>query len=130
MKPKRIIIIDDDELDIRLCKIHIRHALQQTEAISFTVPEDGLNYIKSTYSTNESVPTILLLDVNMPAMSGWEFLDIFDNSDEKIKDQINVHILSSSVDSRDKDKAASNKYVKSYLVKPVTAETILKLIEE
>ena len=130
MKPKRFIIVDDDELDIRLCKLHIKHTVQQMETVACTMPEEGLNYILKVYDDGVSVPSILLLDVNMPTMNAWEFLEKFYAFDQKIKDQITIYILSSSVDQRDQDKAAINKYVKGYLIKPITADVIKKLYAE
>ena len=66
----------------------------------------------------EECPTVLLLDINMPGMNGWEFLEKYDNIDSAIKSRITVFLLSFSIDHRDKQMAANNKYVKGFLTKP------------
>jgi CheY-like chemotaxis protein len=75
---------------------------------------------------NEST-SIILLDLNMPIMSGWEFLERFEELDEIIKKQVKIYILSSSVDPRDKERAGKNKDVEDYIVKPLTKEIVLEI---
>jgi CheY-like chemotaxis protein len=130
MKPVRFIIVDDDDLDIRLCKLCIKHTLPNVEVVGFTSPEEGLIYLETAFSMQNWVASILLLDINMPTMSGWEFIEKYDALDRKIKNQIRIYFLSSSVDSRDQDKAAANKYITGYHIKPVTAPLIHKLFED
>jgi CheY-like chemotaxis protein len=130
MKPTRFIIVDDDNLDIKLCKLYIRHTLPDIEIVSFNIAEEALIYFQSAFSIEFPANSVLLLDVNMPGISGWEFLEKYDALDQKIKDQIRIYILSSSVDLRDQKKAASAKYISGYLIKPVTTVLINKLYEE
>ncbi|MNL74351.1 hypothetical protein D3C87_1999770 [compost metagenome] len=63
----------------------------------------------------------------MPILSGWDFLEVFDDFDDNIKEQIKIYILSSSIDQNDKDSAASNKNISAYIEKPLTKEIIRKL---
>lgn len=129
MKTERFILIDDDFLNNNLCKLYIRHIFPLMEIISFTLPERGFHYVETEFNGAGSIGTILLLDINMPQMTGWDFLEKYDELDTKIKDQITIYILSSSVDSRDKNKAAENKYVKGYLEKPLEAEMIKRIYQ-
>ncbi|MNV98787.1 hypothetical protein D3C71_1940780 [compost metagenome] len=64
----------------------------------------------------------------MPILSGWDFLEVFDDFDDNIKEQIKIYILSSSIDQNDKDYAASNKNISAYIEKPLTKEIIRKLV--
>ena len=127
MKPTHIILVDDDPLSNNLCKLYIRHALPEMEVVDFTLPERGFNYLETIFKKQDTSVAILLLDINMPQMSGWDFLEKFNALDQKIKDRITIYILSSSVDLRDINKAAHNKYVKGYLEKPLEIETIKKI---
>ena len=95
---------------------------------SFTNPTDALDYIAEKFEASTLRKTILLLDINMPIMSGWEFLERFDAFNESIKAGIDVYILSSSVDPRDKDRSYANKNVRNYLLKPLTADAIKKVL--
>jgi CheY-like chemotaxis protein len=70
---------------------------------------------------------LLLLDINMPIMSGWEFLEMFDNLDFEVKDRVKICILSSSIDERDKVRSYANKNVLEFLVKPLTDKDIQRL---
>jgi response regulator RpfG family c-di-GMP phosphodiesterase len=102
--------------------------LGQTEVKAFVNPEIGLEYIQSEFTKPDSDDSaILLLDINMPIMSGWEFLEMFDNLSFETKDRIKVCILSSSIDERDKERSYANKNVIEFLVKPLTDKDILRI---
>ncbi|MCF8244468.1 MAG: response regulator [Saprospiraceae bacterium] len=126
------IIVDDDKLVIMFCSMMIRKASSQSKVNTFEVPESGLEFIgKAEFidKEDETAKTVLLLDINMPSMTGWEFLEYYDKLDEKIKDNLKIYILSSSVDARDMERAAANKYVKAFLVKPLTKEMLVTITE-
>ena len=124
---RKYILIDDDELNNLLCSMAIEEALGEAIDIKlFTVPEKGLEFIQNEY-VNTLEPTILFLDINMPSMTGWEFMEEYENLSELVKSQICVYILSSSVDHRDIDMAEANKNVKGFLSKPLEQDTILNV---
>jgi len=122
----RFVVIDDDPLNNALCQMVINIAVAGAEVKTFTVPETGFKYIATEYSRNGK-KAILLLDLNMPTMSGWEFLERFERLDEKIKNRFKIYVLSSSVDPRDKERAASNKNVLDYIIKPLTKEIVVTI---
>lgn len=123
---EKFIIVDDDEINNIICKMAIENVLHNTDIATFEVPEDALSFIKGRY--NKKVEdTILLLDINMPTITGWEFLKQYEKFNDKVKKQISIYILSSSVDPRDKDAAEGNKYVKGFLSKPLENETIIRI---
>jgi response regulator RpfG family c-di-GMP phosphodiesterase len=129
MKPKKFITIDDDGFNNSLCKLIVRRTLGITDVESFTNAEKGLEYIVTSFKINGiQQPTILFLDINMPIMNGWEFLEYFDKLDPIIKRNIFVCILSSSVDSRDRKRAEANSNVYKYLVKPFSSEMLTDLM--
>jgi len=124
----RFVVIDDDPLNNALCKMIIKLALGKMDVRTFTLPEKGFQFIKTEYAVNMNESTsIILLDLNMPIMSGWEFLERFEELDEIIKKQVKIYILSSSVDPRDKERAGKNKDVEDYIVKPLTKEIVLEI---
>ncbi|MFM9944975.1 MAG: response regulator [Bacteroidia bacterium] len=131
MKPKRFIAIDDDGFNNSLCRLIIRRTLNITDVETFTEAEKGLEYIVTNFKkTGEQQPTIIFLDINMPTMNGWEFLDYFDKLDTAIKKNIHICILSSSVDSRDRKKAEADPNVFLYLIKPFSSEMINGVMAE
>ena len=130
MESLSFIVIDDDPVSNLICKLTLEMVLGKVEVKTFTNPEEGLRYIELEYSGKGEKTAALLLDINMPVMTGWEFLERFDNLNKNIKNSIVVYILSSSVDPRDKDRSYSNKNVKNYIVKPLTPGVIESLTEK
>jgi len=124
------IVIDDDQINNMLCKYSIRQVNGELETTTFLEPEKGFEFIVNTYSAaSAAMPSVLLLDINMPKWSGWDFLDKFEKLDAHIKNQIKVYMLSSSVDPKDIEKAKTNSNVVDYIVKPLNREIVLKIIE-
>jgi two-component SAPR family response regulator len=121
----RFIIVDDDEFNNKICTVTLEKIAQGADVKTFLDPLEAFIHIATEYSKpNHDATAILFLDINMPVMNGWEFLERFNELDESIKKRIKIYILSSSVDKRDMDRAKINKNVQHYLVKPLTKETI------
>lgn len=127
---KTFLFIDDDPLNNMICRMTIEMILGKVPSESFTNPQEGLDYLKTGFlEKDQSTRSVLLLDINMPLMSGWEFLDRFDDLPSGTKDRIQIYILSSSVDRRDKERSYANKNVKDFLVKPLTMETVMQMFQ-
>ncbi|HEY8938107.1 MAG TPA: response regulator [Cyclobacteriaceae bacterium] len=123
------IVIDDDLLNNMICKITLEMALGAVQVETFSNAEVALDFIRLNYddADNDDGVTLILLDINMPIMSGWEFLDSFDAFSEDIKKQFRIYLLSSSVDDRDKEKAKQNKNVIDYLSKPLSKDMVKQI---
>lgn len=121
------IVIDDDPFNNKICTLFLRKYFGDIEVKTFTEPEAALSFLAGhTPGTKQS---IVLLDINMPTMSGWEFLDEYEHVDSTIKNSLKIYILSSSVDERDKERAKQNKNVVGYLIKPLTTDAVAKLLK-
>ena len=123
---KNYIIIDDDFFYITISSIALKRALGDVKIKSFTEPEAGLEYFQNEYNRNLK-PAVLLLDINMPTLTGWEFMEEYERFSEEVKKNITVYIVSSSIDQYDKDKAKANKYIRGFISKPLDQETILSI---
>ena len=122
----RFVVVDDDPLNNAICQVIIKTTLADVEVKTFTLPEKVLEYILAEYSINGN-EAILLLDLNMPTMTAWEFLEEFEKLDERVKKRLKIYILSSSLDPRDIERASSNKNVFDYIVKPLTSEIVITI---
>lgn len=127
--PSSFIIIDNDPVNNFLCTLTIRDVQDAAEIKAFNFPVDGFNYIAKEYADTTN-HTVLLLDINMPGWSGWDFLDNFEKLEDKIKRQIKIYLLSSSIDVNDKHRAKENKNVSDYIEKPLSEKTVLSILDQ
>jgi len=116
---QRILLIDDDAGNNTVSRIFLKRVVIETEIVAFTDPEKGLDYIATEYAKNP-VTTILLLDLNMPILSGWDVLEKFEQFPESVKKYFTVYILTSSINQEDKRRAAEHPLVSAYIEKPMT----------
>lgn len=123
------IIIDDDRINNSICRMLIGKIFKEVDIKDFTVAQEGLEFMKKEYDKDENKSAILLLDINMPIMSGWDFLVLFDELDENLKKKFNIYIVSSSIDYSDIEQAKSNRHVIGFLSKPLSKDTILALVK-
>jgi len=121
-------IIDDDPFYLmgvtRLIEIH---SLCDTMHIYKNGKEaiEGLNGLINTPSL---IPDIILLDLNMPIMDGWEFLDVFVKQKIELSKEVTIYIVSSSINSEDLERAQEYSDVTDYVIKPVNAETLKEIL--
>ncbi len=90
--------------------------------------EDALHYFDNLIMhDNSDFPELILLDLNMPVMGGWEFLDNFSQTYARFFPATKVIVLSSTIDPRDVEKAHSYPMVLNFMSKPITVEMLEKL---
>ncbi len=105
------------------------------QVLTFHDPIAGFDYLIND-APNFSVthPVVLLLDINMPVMNGWVFLDKLNHfivdQNKSITGQLIIYVLSSSVDKKDIDKAMQYPNVVDYIIKPITKEIIRKVLDQ
>jgi CheY-like chemotaxis protein len=130
MKNKTTYIIDDDKLSIKLMSMLISKNKFCEEIISFNNSQAALNELTKNCNDSASLPDVILLDLNMPLLDGWQFLDEFGQL--PIKKEISIFIVTSSIDPSDIDMVKKYAIVKNYIMKPITAQKLKeasKLIE-
>ena len=122
----RFILIDDEMYSNKISKTFIKKLFPVAEVIEFLSPIEGLQFIHDTYKEH-SVPTAILLDINMPEMNGWQVLEKLLELPAIIKDCLSVYMLSSSIDPKDKQKAEAHILLKGYIEKPLSREILQQL---
>lgn len=123
-KPIEILLVDDDEMTIFIHEKIIDRCANKHPFKSFRTGQTCLEYIEQ--NDHEHKKYLVLLDINMPMMSGWEVLDRID----EIKPNATILIVmaTSSVDYEDKKKAENYPRVVHFFEKPLTIETCEKLL--
>ncbi|MEQ8534886.1 MAG: response regulator, partial [Imperialibacter sp.] len=79
-------------------------------------------------TSSDELPDVILLDINMPVMDGWQFLDEFVKIKPLIKKKITIYMVSSSIDEADLERAKTYEEVSDFIVKPVKAEDLEKML--
>jgi CheY-like chemotaxis protein len=123
----RFLLIDDDQINNFICESILRLCAAGAPVIAFTNPQLAVDYIKDNYPLAEGVKTILLLDINMPVLNGWDVLDKL--KDMKLGNFV-TYMLTSSIDLKDKEKAENNLLVSGFIEKPLDLEPFSALIKQ
>lgn len=128
---RQYIVIDDDGINNVISRYMIRQALgEQTDVITFTSGREAVDFIRKSYSESSRFKQILLLDINMPDLNGWQTLDIIERLDSKVKKRLLICMLSSSIDPADRKRAIDHPLVSDFIEKPLTSERVLSISVE
>lgn len=118
---KFVMLIDEDEIDnIINQKIMESNSFADQIMVCRTGAE-ALEFLAERAKQGGELPELIFLDINMPLMDGFQFLEEFEKLPSAVLDKSRVIMLSSSISPRDIDRAASNRYVKKYLNKPLNS---------
>lgn len=131
MKNKiNFIIIDDDPINNKLCRHIIKSTIIDADIVDFNLPSKAVEYVQTTTVYDNSENPVILLDLNMPVISGWDFLELFSQMNQKVREKYIIYILSSSIDERDVERANEHKHVSGYISKPLTKEKVISILEK
>ena len=120
-------LIDDNELDNFIHKKIIESEKFAGNVLIHSSAQTALDYLKKNSQNSELVPDVIFLDIIMPGMDGFGFLDEFDKLDDSVRKKPRVIMLSTSESFKDLNRANQNKYVRKFLNKPLTAEIVKAL---
>ena len=120
-------IIDDDAIFVLVFKKILSNIETFEKINSVKNGKIALYELMKMNENNEKLPDIIFLDLNMPALDGWQFLDEIENL--TFKDKLNIHVISSTIDSKEIDKSKKYKTVKSFIQKPTSARQLLQSLE-
>lgn len=123
-------VIDDDKIHVHLLKKVIEIKALAEEILVFENGKEALNHLKKLLKNPEKeplLPEIIFLDLHMPVMNGWEFLQEFTKLKNKLEDEINLYVMSSSINPKELKRAQSFNLIKDYLIKPLKLKKFEKI---
>ncbi|WP_395047985.1 response regulator, partial [Flavobacterium sp.] len=121
-------IIDDDDIYQLTTSVLLKRTDLVNKIIVFSNGLKAINFLKDEMGNKENIPDILFLDVNMPVMDGWEFLEEYLLIKPMMPKRVVIYMVSSSVDEKDVLKAKSISALSGYLVKPISSQNIMEVI--
>jgi CheY-like chemotaxis protein len=118
-KPFRVMLIDDNFIDLKINSKIIRITELFDEIILCQSGEEAIAYFTTHINETDKLPHLILLDIQMPEMDGFEFLDNYNLLPDELKSKPLIAMLSSTLDFGDIRKAEANQYVITLLKKPL-----------
>jgi CheY-like chemotaxis protein len=126
MSSKIVLIIDDDPIFVFVIQKLFFKIGSDYKIDSIKNGQLGLDYIDELYRNNQQLPDVILLDLNMPMLDGWQFLEEIET--KPFKDQLTIYMTSSTVDPIDYERAKHYKTVKRFISKPLSIEDIESIL--
>ncbi|OYU84009.1 MAG: response regulator [Flavobacterium sp. BFFFF2] len=132
MKIQEIICIDDDAITLMLSRKVLQKTNEELHVVTFQNGEVALNYLQTIQQENKQLDhRLVLLDLNMPVMGGWEFLNYFLENGLHVEfPNTQMIILSSTIDPQDVLRAKQYPMVARFLSKPISRPIMQSLLEE
>ena len=118
-------VIDDDPIYIFGIKKIITLSNFSNSVMIFKNGQEAINNLKPIIASGENIPEVILLDINMPIMDGWQFLDEFIQI--PCKQKVYIYIVSSSIDPADQEKIKEYGNISNFIVKPITIENLKEI---
>ncbi len=122
---KVVLFVDDDEISNFVSVKTLEDAAIADQIVSVTGAREALDMIKEGIEGKGPIPDLIFLDINMPIMTGWDFLEEYRKIRDQIGKKIYIIILTSSVYKHDKAKAASYEDVDDYTLKPLEISDLI-----
>lgn len=117
---------DDNFFHIRV----IKKVLPDINIITMDSGIEALDYLKNAAETQNKLPEVIFLDINMPVMSGWEFLNEYEHLDQNVQNIITIIMLSTFENQADLEKAKASTHVTDFISKPLMKERLEDLLKK
>jgi CheY-like chemotaxis protein len=122
------LIIDDNEIDQLVTGKLLRTKLAATRILVFSNGKEGLDWMIKNTDTDLSI--VIFLDIKMPMMNGFEFMDRFKKLGDNIKNRSRIFMLSSTLDPEEIERAIRYEHVDTILEKPLSLDQLSSLMDK
>ena len=129
MSKKIIWVVDDDAIYQVIINKIIKRSEMFSASSSFKNGKEAVSALHKIIENTELIPDIILLDINMPVMDGWEFMEEIKTIKSQIDKKIIIYIVSSSIAVEDKNKSKEFNDVFAFISKPVNVKDIMMIAE-
>lgn len=119
-KFEHVLLVDDNDIDNFINERMITTTGFAKNVVVKNSAQGALNYLHTVSEKSETPPHVIFLDLNMPVMDGFAFLDEYEKFDEAIKNHCKIIVLSSSISAEDINRASTNRYVLKFINKPLS----------
>ena len=123
-------IIDDDPIYIKITEALLKKDKIFKSFSTYTNPVNALIDLFDAYYTSKKLPDIILLDLDMPTLSGWNFLDSFNSIATLEGSPTSVYIITSSIDPLDRQRSKLYSCVKGFYTKPTSPDVLKQLARD
>ena len=127
IQPEHILIIDDNEINNFIAERLIKRVSKNTRTTICSNGHDALLQLSMIQEKGGTWPEFIFLDLTMSVMDGWEFLESYKHLNEDQTKKTRIVIVTSSVFRHDMEKAQEHPVESEYIIKPLTAQRLLKL---
>jgi CheY-like chemotaxis protein len=127
---KKFLLVDDEDIFNYLNSEVIQLVNKEYQHQAFNSGVEALDHIKKQMQAQSTMPDVILLDIRMPGMNGFEFLDELMKCDVCSLQKTAVYVLSSSLDHRDMERARSYPMVRGFRSKPLSEEMVLEMVDQ
>ena len=121
---KKVMIVDDTYVDRYIAERNLKKYGIAEEVISKESAKAALEYLVSCAGNQDLLPQLIFLDIRMPDVDGFGFLDEYEGLPDNVKTNCVVMMLSTSLNPSDHERAKDNRYVSQFLNKPLDKEKI------
>jgi CheY-like chemotaxis protein len=129
-KRRKVLLIDDNNIDLKVNSKIITLSGLFDDIVRCESAEEGLAYLSNHIDKVDELPDFILLDIQMPDMDGFDFLEVYKQFPKELKEKCVIAILSSTLDFGDIKKAEANPYVIKLLKKPLYPKELEELLKK
>ncbi|GAB2706338.1 response regulator [Mucilaginibacter koreensis] len=120
-------IIDDDQIYVFGFKRLLSIKKICPQLIDFQNGQDAIDFLTNPANADQ-LPDVIFLDINMPVMDGWDFIEAFGEIKSQLGKEITIYMVSSSINTSDITRAKSNASITDYIIKPLSETVLVSLL--